>query len=128
MNDEVYSFALKSTLDEIQDICPEIKNALVFRDGSIIACDENTPEELANHIIEAFNDISDKSNAIGSIEGITLDCRKGELEVSSVDDFYMVTVTTQKADKKYVNTVTRVLVPTILKLIEKIRPAPLKWG
>jgi hypothetical protein len=40
----------------------------------------------------------------------------------------MVTVTTQKADKKYVNTVTRVLVPTILKLIEKIRPAPLKWG
>jgi hypothetical protein len=32
------------------------------------------------------------------------------------------------ADKNYVNTITRVLVPTVLKLVEKISSAPLKWG
>lgn len=127
MNDEVYSFALKNTLDEIQNICPEMKNSLVFKeDGSIIARDENTSEDLAAQIIESFNTISDKTDAIGSIEGITLDCSKGELQVLFINELYMVTVTTEKADKNYVDTVTRVLVPTILRLLEKIRPAPLK--
>ncbi len=127
MDDEVYSFALKNTLGEIKNICPEIKNSLLFKeDGSLIAYDENTSEELADQIIESFDNISDKAEAIGSIEGIALDCSKGGLEISLINDLYMVTVTTQKTDKKYVDAVIRVLVPTILRLLEKIRPAPLK--
>ncbi len=42
------------------------------------------------------------------------------------DDFYLLTVTSKKADINYVNTVTRVIVPTVLRLLEKIHPASLK--
>jgi hypothetical protein len=43
-----------------------------------------------------------------------------------MNDLYLVTVTSRKADMNYVNTVTHVLIPTILRLLEKINPAPLK--
>jgi hypothetical protein len=43
-----------------------------------------------------------------------------------MNGLYLVTVTSKDADKNYVNTITRVLVPTVLKLLERISPAPPK--
>jgi hypothetical protein len=40
-----------------------------------------------------------------------------------MNDFYLTTVLSKKADEKYVNTLTRVLIPTVIKLVEKIHPA-----
>jgi predicted regulator of Ras-like GTPase activity (Roadblock/LC7/MglB family) len=127
MDTEVYSFALKNTLHEIQNICPDIKNAFMFReDGEIVAGDTNTPETTVVRVIDAFDGVFEKADALGGVEGITLDGSKGRVSVSCINDLYLVTVTTKKADMNYVNTVTRVLIPTVLKLIEKISPAPLK--
>jgi hypothetical protein len=39
-----------------------------------------------------------------------------------MNDFYLTTVLSKKADEKYVNTLTRVLIPTVIKLVEKIHP------
>jgi predicted regulator of Ras-like GTPase activity (Roadblock/LC7/MglB family) len=127
MNDEVAAFALKNTLNEIQNICPDIKNAFVFReDGEIIAGDANTPEKTIVQVVDAFDGIFEKADAVNGVEGIVLEGSKGKVIVSSIDDLYLVTVTSGKADMKYVNTVTRVLIPTVLKLAEKLTPAPLK--
>jgi len=127
MDTEVYSFALKNTLNEIQNICPDIKNAFMFReDGEIVAGDANTPEPTVVRVIDAFDGVFEKADALGGVESITLDSSKGRVSVSCINDLYLVTVTTKKADMNYVNTVTRVLIPTVLKLIEKISPAPLK--
>ena len=129
MDNEVYSFALKNTLNEIQNICPDIKNSFMFKeDGEIVAQDENTPQNVVVHLINSFDGILEKADAIGGIEGITLDGSKGKVTISCMNDIYLVTVTSKKADMNYVNTVTHVLIPTILRLLDKINPAPLKWG
>ena len=126
VDNEVYSFALKNTLNEIQNVCPDVTNSFMFKeDGEIIAGDENTPEKTIAHVVDAFDGILEKADAIGGVEAITLEGSKGRVNVSHINDLYLVMVTSRKADVNYVNTITRVLVPTILKLLDKISPAPL---
>jgi hypothetical protein len=127
MDNEVYSFALKNALNEIQNICPDIKNSFMFKEnGEIIAGDENTPKKVVVRVVDSFNGILEKADAIGGVEGVTLEGSKGRVNISCMNDLYLVTVTSIKADMNYVNTVTHVLIPTILRLLEKIHPAPLK--
>jgi predicted regulator of Ras-like GTPase activity (Roadblock/LC7/MglB family) len=127
MDNEAYSFALKTTLNEIRNICPDITNAFIFADnGEIIAGDETTQEKIMVQVVNAFNGILDRADKIGGVECITLEGSNGRMDVSHINDIYFVTVTSKKADITYVNTVTRVLIPTVLRLLEKICPAPLK--
>jgi predicted regulator of Ras-like GTPase activity (Roadblock/LC7/MglB family) len=129
MDNELYSFALKSALSEIRNVCPGIKNSFMFKeDGEIIAGDESTPEKVIVQVVDAFNSITEKADAIGGVECMTLECSKGRVNVSCMDNLYLVTVTSKKADATHVNMTTRILIPTVLKLLEKIHPAPLKWG
>ena len=128
MESDVYSFALKETLNEIRNVCPDINNAFVFKEnGEVVASDEKTSEKTVTRVMDAFDGIFEKAASIGNIGGVTLECSKGRVNVSLInDDFYLLTVTSKKADINYVNTVTRVIVPTVLRLLEKIHPAPLK--
>jgi predicted regulator of Ras-like GTPase activity (Roadblock/LC7/MglB family) len=127
MDNEVYSFALKNTLNEIQNICPDIKNSFMFKeDGEIVAQDENTPQNVLVRLIDSFDGILEKADAIGGIEGVILNGSKGRVTISCMNDIYLVTVTSKKADMNYVKTVTHVLIPTILRLLDKINPSPLK--
>jgi len=127
MDNEFYPFALKNTLDEMQKICPEIKTAFAL-DGNrkLIARGANTPENSLARAIELFGEVLEKAEAIGGVEDITIQGTDGKLNVSHMEEIYLVTVTSKKADLNYVNTVTRVLVPTVLKLLEKLAPAPVK--
>ncbi|MCL6579576.1 MAG: hypothetical protein K6T73_09370 [Candidatus Bathyarchaeota archaeon] len=127
MDDEIYSFALKNTLNEVRNVCPEITNAFMFKeDGEVIAGDENTPEKTIVRVVDSFDSILEKAEAIGDVEGVTLEGDKGRLNVFHMNNLYFVIVTSRKADMTYVNTVARVLIPTILKLLDKICPTPLK--
>jgi hypothetical protein len=127
MDNEIYSFALKNALNELRNVCPDINSTFMFREnGEIIVGDENTPEKTMASVTDTFDGTLDKAKAIGGVEGVTLEADNGGVNVHRVDDFYLVTVTSKKADMQLVNTVTRVLVPTVLKLLEKITPASLK--
>jgi predicted regulator of Ras-like GTPase activity (Roadblock/LC7/MglB family) len=127
MDSEVYAFALKNTLDEMQKACPEIKNAFVLdQNHTIIARDENTTEETLNQAVQVLNEMFGKADAIGGVDDLTIEGINGRMNVSRMDEIYLVTVTSRKANLNYVNTVTHVLVPTVLRLIEKLNPGPLK--
>ncbi|MGQ9624850.1 MAG: hypothetical protein ACUVT9_05710 [Candidatus Bathycorpusculaceae bacterium] len=127
MDDELYSFALKNTLNEILNVCPDITSAFMFRkDGEIIAGDEKTPEKTVARVADAFNGIMEKADAVGGLKCAIINGSKGKVNVSCMDEFYLVTVTPAKVDMNYVNTLTNVLIPTVLKLLEKIHPAPTK--
>jgi hypothetical protein len=123
MNNDVYSFALKSTLDEIQSICPDVSNTFIFKDGKILAKGENTSEKTVNSTINAFDSITERADAIGGLEAVTIQGANGRVNIACMNDFYLTTVLSKKADEKYVNTLTRVLIPTVIKLVEKIHPA-----
>jgi hypothetical protein len=129
MTNEAHSFTLKDTMNEIHRICPDVKNVFMFKEnGEIIATDDNTPEKTVLHSINALESVLTKAEVLGGLESIILDDGNGRLNVSGMSGLYLVTVTSKKADLDYVNDITHALIPTVLRLLEKTNPAPLKWG
>jgi hypothetical protein len=124
MNEEVYAFILRNTLNEIKIACPDVSHAFVFKeDGKILARDDDTDEGTLKNSVGAFGAIAERANAIGGIESITLHGANGRMSIACINDFYLATIASKKADEKYVSTLSRVWVPTVLKLVEKIRSA-----
>jgi len=129
MDSEVYSFALKNTLNEIHQVCPGIKNLFVFREnGEILAGDENTAEESIVRGIDALDAMLEKAEATDHVESIVFEGNKGRLHVSHMNDLYIVTITGEDADVNYVEDITQILASTVLKLVEKISPARTNSG
>ena len=128
IDEETYSFALKSALTEIGSICPEVKLSFIFnQEGKILAEDEKSAKYNAEKIVSNFEEIFQKSHAIGGVNSITIDAKRGKIIISNIQEgVYLATVTSKNVDMKYLETVSRVLIPTVLKLLEKIAPAPLK--
>ncbi len=125
MDNEIFSSALESTLNEIKNICPDIKSTFMFtEDGEIVAKDEKTAEKTVVQAVNAFDAITDKGDAMGGVEKIAIENSRGGMSISHLSKLYLVTATSKDADRKYVNTITRVLVPTVLKLLEGVGPAP----
>jgi len=127
MDNELYSFALKSTLEEIRNLCPDIATAFMFtEDGEIIASDKNTPQQNIVRIIDDFDGLFEKAGTMGGIEQVTIEGSKGAVNVSHLNDNYVVTITSENADSDYVNTMSRVLFTTVIKLLDKINPVSVK--
>jgi len=128
MNQEVYAFALETALSEMQNLCPSITHSFIFaHDGKLIAGDKATDHKTMVRVVDSFGGILEKADSLGGIEEITLQGSKGKAQVSRINkNIYMVTVTSKKADTTYVNMVSRVLIPTVLKMLEKLNPTSLK--
>jgi hypothetical protein len=123
MNNEVYSFALKNTLQEIQNICPDVSNTFIFKDEQIIAQDETTPKKTVDKTLDAFTAITEKAEFLGGLNAVTIQGANGQANIACINDFYLTTISSKEADEKYVNTLTRILIPTVIRLVEKIHPA-----
>ena len=126
MSNQVYALALKSTLQEIQNVCPDITSNFISKDGKILAKNENTKEETATQTIDAFNKINESASIIGGLEAVTVQGAKGKVNIAAMNDFHLTTVSSKEADEKYVNTLTRVLIPIVIKLVEEIQPASIE--
>jgi len=127
MDNEVYSFALKNALDEIRNTCPDVISTFIFReDGEILAGDQTTSENTFVKVVDALDCLLEKKEALGDLERAIFEGEKNRACVSRVDGLYLVTVASKNADTKYLDSFTRVLIPTVLKLLEKIQPVPPK--
>jgi hypothetical protein len=123
MNNEVYAFALRNTLNEIKNAVPDVSNTFIFKDGKILAKDDTTNEENINRTIHAFNAITERAEAIGDLQTVTFQGSKARVNIVCQNDFYLTTVASKEVDEKYVATLTRVLIPTVIKLVDKIHSA-----
>ena len=121
MSDEVLGFALKSTMQELQNVCPDITGNFIFKEGNILAKDDNTNEETASQTVDAFYKITEHASIIGGIDAVSIEGVKGKVNIASLKDFHLTTVSSKKADEKYVNTLTRVLIPIVIKLAQEIQ-------
>jgi len=121
MSNEVYNLALKSTLQEIQNACPDIISSFIFKDRKLIAKDNITKEETANQTIVTFNKAAENAAAIGGLKSLTVQSIKGKAKIITMKDFHLTTVSSKKADEKYINTLTRVLIPIVIRLVEEIQ-------
>ncbi|MBT0159869.1 hypothetical protein G4O51_07780 [Candidatus Bathyarchaeota archaeon A05DMB-2] len=124
MSNEVYAFALKNTLKEIKNVCPDVTNTFIFEENTkILAKDDETPEKTIRKTIEAFNDITERADTIGgAIETVTIQGAEGKVTITRMNDFYLTSVASKEADEKYVNTLTQVLIPIVIKLVDEIQP------
>jgi predicted regulator of Ras-like GTPase activity (Roadblock/LC7/MglB family) len=96
MASEVYSSALKNALNEIQNICPQIKKSFIFRkDGEIIAGDKRTSEKTILRVVNALHDLLEKPQAIGNVEDVIIKGNKGRVDISCMNNLYLVTVTSK---------------------------------
>src|SRR3990170_5505941 len=115
---------LTKALTEIKNVSPEISKAFLFqRNQKILARDECTDKEEANVTVEAFEALDKKANTISGIESVTFQGTKGRLGITQVKEYYLATVTSKETDEKTINNLTRVLAPTILKLVQEIYPS-----
>jgi hypothetical protein len=85
----------------------------------ILAGDENLSQETVAQIVDAFEHIAEYDAVLGRVKGITIKCVSGVANVSNADDIYLVTTASNNVDIAYLNTITRVMFPTVLKLLEK---------
>ncbi len=121
MNSTIYASALKNTIDEIKNICPEVSETFVFKDSDIIAKTDSSSMKTLDQAILAFNSIEKEAKTVCGLKSIRIEGKKGKINLTSMEKFNFATVLTNKADEKYVNSLTRVLVPTVTKLVDNIQ-------
>jgi hypothetical protein len=123
MTDDVQSLVLNNALGEIKNVCPEVSHIFIFKqDSKILAKDENTDKETTRNAMDAFGALAERSDVIGGLESLAFKANDGSVSIARVYDNYLVNVTSNEADEKYTNALTRVLVSTLLRLADKIYP------
>jgi len=124
MDNDVYTFALRNTLNEITNACPDIQSIFMFKEnGDIISGEQKAQEEDAVRTVDALEDVLEKSEALGGVQNIVVQGSNGTVNISRMNDSYLVTVVPEEADAEYITTLTNALVPTVLRVLEKINPA-----
>jgi hypothetical protein len=124
MSNEVYAFALDSAIKEIKNICPDVTNIFVFEENAqTIAKDADTNQDTINKTVDAFHAIKGKTETSGGLEAVTIQGSEGRVNIASINNLYLVTVTSREADEKFVSSLTRVLIPTVVKLVDQFPPA-----
>jgi len=135
MNEEIYTIALENALTEIQNVCEDIKWTFILtKDGTIIS--GNNDKAIGPETTEAtssFQSLTEKAEAVGGLDQLLINGDKGKVHVSSIDDMYLVTGMSMKADIAYMRSITSVVFPTIKRVLEnisapigKVGPTPLK--
>ena len=121
MNSTIYASALKNTIGEIKNVCPEVSETFVFKDSDIIAKTDSSSKKTLDQAILALNSIEKEAKTVCGIKSIRIEGKKGKINLTKMEKFNFATVLTNEADEKYVNTLTRVLVPTVIKLVDNIQ-------
>jgi len=121
---EAQTSPLQTIIGEFKNINPEITNAFIFKkDSEILALNENTTDEQTKNLIRAFNHMSKQARIIGGIENLTIQGANSQLNITAINSLYIATVSSRAADQKIVASLTHVIVPTVVKLIDQIVPA-----
>jgi len=127
MYDEAYSAALQNALTEIRNICPDVHTSFLFdKEGSIIAGDNGTQEYNLEKTVNSMEGIFEKAETIGGLDALVIYGNRGKVHISCVNDMYLALVASEKADMTYIQTISRVLIPTVIKLLDSITSTPFK--
>lgn len=121
MDSEFLSFTLQNTLDEIQKACPEVKAAFAL-DGNreLITRGANTPESTLARAVELFRELLEKAEVLGGAEDFMIEGVDGVVNVSYIQEIYLVTVASNEVNMDTLNVLTHVLFPTIFNVVEKL--------
>ncbi len=118
---EESSTALQLIIDEFKNVSPEITTTFIFnKDGETVASDKATYEDQIKKLISAFNDVAARAENIGAVESLTIQGANSQLSITGMNNRFLVNVSSNAADEKIVKTLTQIIVPTVVKLVDQI--------
>jgi hypothetical protein len=121
MMSNVCTPAFQTMISEIQKMNPDITGSFVFKEnGVILAKDGFTVHDSAQKFIGSFNAIKEKSQTIGGLHALTIHSDYKEVSVTSANNHYLTMMYSKKADKRLVELLTKILVPSIVKLVDQL--------
>lgn len=121
MNEEIYNVALRNALTGIKDAMADLNwSFILMKDGTVIAGDENSVDPAIAKAASSFQTLAEKATAIGDLDNMLLNGEKSKVYVSSVNDMYLVAGLTKNADLIYFRTITRAVLPTVLKVLDSV--------
>ncbi|MDH5419888.1 MAG: hypothetical protein OEY47_06225 [Candidatus Bathyarchaeota archaeon] len=125
MNKDAYAVALRNALTEIKNICPDVSRSFIFgKDRQIVSGDSETDEETMEKMISSFQSVAEKADTIGSLKAFYVNGKEGKVILSDVNDMYLALAASENADTTYLHSITRVIIVTVLKLLETITSTP----
>lgn len=115
------SNALQIIIDEFKNISPDIKNAYIFsKNCETIASTELASEYQTKRFLAAFNLVADQAATIGGVETLTIQGTDNQLNVQCLNDRYLATVYSKTVDEKVIRALNKVIIPTVMSLIDQI--------
>ncbi len=99
---------------------------LFDKEATIVAGDADTPKATLERVAGSLEGILEKADTIGGLDSIVIEGSKGNVHISYVNDMYLTMIASKKADMRYLETVGRVLIPTVIKLLDSLSSTPLK--
>lgn len=118
---EVYSNTLQTLIDEFKNLSPETTNALIFKnDGQTIANTKAISQDQTMKLVLNFGSITSQAQTIGGIESLTIQATDSQLNITAMNNFYLATVSSRAANHKIVKSLTQVVIPMVVGLIDQI--------
>ncbi len=125
MDKDTYATALRNTLTEVRNICPDISCSFIFtKEGMVVTGDEQSADVPVGKTVDSFQSLMEKAITIGGLHTMIVNGSKGNVHISSVNDMYLVIASSKNADMAYIRSIANVIVPTVLKLLKNIVPTP----
>lgn len=122
---EAQSNPLQTIMDEFKNLSPETTNALIFKNnGQTIANTQSTTQDQTRKLILNFGSIESQAQSIGGIESLTIHAAECQVNITAIDSFYLATVASRSANQEIVRSLTQVVVPTVVRLIDQIASGP----
>lgn len=117
--------ALQTIICEFKNLSPEITLSFMFnKDGEILASDETAAQVDIKKLISAFNRVAEHATVIGDVETLTIQGSDRQLNILAIHNRYLTMVSSRAADEKTLKSLTHVVVPTIIELIDHSVPEP----
>lgn len=117
---KTYHEALQTIIGQFKNITPEITSTFIFNKNNEIIATSNATEDQTKIIITNFSSINQQAESIGGVKNFTIQGANSQLNITSMNNLYLATVSSRAADKKTVKALTHVLVPTVVKLVDQL--------
>ena len=116
---------VQTILDEFKNICPEITRCSLFKEnGDAIASSQEATEKEGQKVVATFNSIAGYTEILSGMATLTVQGPDRQLCVLSTNNHYLATVSTRLANEIAVKSLTCVVVPTVLALMNQSASNP----
>ncbi len=108
--------AINTVLAEFKTLSPDITSSFVFKaNGEAIAQTQTATPEQTQTIITQLSSLT-HAQCIGGVKNLIIRDVSTQLTVTAVEDVFLATVSRRTSDEKVVRSLTRVVVPLVIRL------------